>query len=125
MKTFITNNLREPEAGGPMTKCPRYAVCSAPVCPLDPDQDKRTRLQGEPKCPLSKRLRIRLAEGADLERDGMTKSEWARHRQWSEMTESERARRTAKLRPFGKFSHENRHDNANGQLADRPEQNCE
>ncbi len=35
---------RGPEA------CPRFGKCNAPVCPLDPDWQKRLHLPGEPTC---------------------------------------------------------------------------
>lgn len=36
--------------------CPRYAQCSANICPLDPDWRKRGHLQGEPVCGLLREL---------------------------------------------------------------------
>ncbi len=34
----------------PMRECPRYNVCSVPICPLDPDWEVRTHVAGEPVC---------------------------------------------------------------------------
>lgn len=36
--------------------CPRYAQCSANICPLDPDWRKRSHLAGEPVCGLLREL---------------------------------------------------------------------
>ena len=33
-------------------KCPKYPRCSAPLCPLDPDMDKRFYIKGDPICSL-------------------------------------------------------------------------
>lgn len=35
-----------------MDKCPKYPRCSAPLCPLDPDMDKRFYIEGDPICRL-------------------------------------------------------------------------
>ena len=32
--------------------CPRYERCSAPICPMDPDWQRRTHLKGEAVCGL-------------------------------------------------------------------------
>ncbi len=34
-------------------KCPKYPRCSAPLCPLDPDAEKRFYIEGDPICRLS------------------------------------------------------------------------
>ena len=40
-----------------MERCPRYIRCSAPICPLDKDKDKRSGpFRGEPVCRLGKEL---------------------------------------------------------------------
>jgi hypothetical protein len=31
-------------------RCPKFDSCSAPICPFDPERDKRTYLKGEPVC---------------------------------------------------------------------------
>ena len=36
--------------GQPMTACPRFGSCSAPLCPLDPERPRRSHLRGEPVC---------------------------------------------------------------------------
>ena len=33
-------------------KCPRSQRCSVPLCPLDPEVEKRVYLEGEPTCGL-------------------------------------------------------------------------
>lgn len=33
-----------------MRDCPRYATCSAPLCPLDPDWRRRSHFLGERVC---------------------------------------------------------------------------
>jgi hypothetical protein len=33
-----------------MRDCPRYNVCSVPICPLDNDWELRTHIDGEPVC---------------------------------------------------------------------------
>ncbi len=40
----------------PMTRCPRFAACSAPLCPLDPDRPVRSHLRGEPVCAYLREL---------------------------------------------------------------------
>ena len=34
----------------PMQACNKYEACSVNVCPLDPDHNLRSHLQGEPSC---------------------------------------------------------------------------
>ena len=36
-----------------MERCPKSLRCSAPLCPLDPDINKRIYLKGDPICRLS------------------------------------------------------------------------
>lgn len=33
-----------------MRDCPRYNICSVPICPLDPQWSVRTHIDGEPVC---------------------------------------------------------------------------
>lgn len=33
-----------------MPACPKFEGCSAPICPIDPDMEKRTHLEGEKVC---------------------------------------------------------------------------
>lgn len=41
------------EIGRPLVdKCPKYPRCSAPLCPLDPDMDKRFYIKGDRICSL-------------------------------------------------------------------------
>jgi 5-methylcytosine-specific restriction endonuclease McrA len=77
----------------PMKLCPRYERCNAPLCPLDPDQELRTYLPGEPKCTLGKARRLKLGES--LPRLGMTKREWSTHNSWNALSESQKASKRA------------------------------
>ncbi len=38
------------QAPRPMRDCPRWSVCSVPICPLDADWEKRSHIGGEPVC---------------------------------------------------------------------------
>ena len=42
-----------------MERCPRFRRCSAPLCPLDIDMDKRVEYSGEPRCPLMVKLKTK------------------------------------------------------------------
>lgn len=90
--------LTELESLQIMRKCPRSERCSVPICPLDLLQDYRDSISGEPKCGLSKAKRLKIAEGTDLERQGMTKLERAAHIRWQRLSESEKERRNTVLR---------------------------
>ena len=83
-----------------MRKCPKFKNCSVPICPLDLNQDYRDRVKNESKCKLSKKRRMRIAKNTKLERQGMTKSEWAAKKRWDGLAESEKQRRIAKLIGF-------------------------
>lgn len=98
MKKYDTNT-------NPMKKCPRFEICSVPICPLDSGQDNRTYLKREPRCTLSKAIRHRIGVAAGLPRQGLTKSEWAAKERWRGISESERTRRTVNLRPFRSILH--------------------
>ncbi len=67
---------KDVEAYQSMKQCPRFDGCSAPICPLDPYQDERAYIADEPKCRLSRRVRLRL--GRKLPRLGYTKMEWSK-----------------------------------------------
>ncbi len=43
-----------------LDKCPKYQRCSAPLCPLDPDMDKRFYIKGDPICSLPVEELIRI-----------------------------------------------------------------
>jgi len=90
--------LEKPTCYDVMKSCPRFQSCCVPICPLDPLQDRRTYLKGEPKCALPKATRIRLAAGTDLPRKGMTKKEWSATQSWESMSEDEKLSRKANLR---------------------------
>jgi len=84
-----------------MQKCPHFGRCSAPFCPLDPDQDERDYGKDESKCNLSKKKRYAIGIGSDLPRKGLTKMEWAAQQRWNGLDETEKQRRQAKLRGLG------------------------
>lgn len=88
-----------------MRRCPRFQRCNVPVCPLDPLQDQRTYLKGEPRCQLPKSRRIRLAEPTNLPRQGMTKREWAAHQSWTAMDEEQRLARKSGLQERNRDLH--------------------
>ena len=37
-----------------MKACPRYRGCNVPICPLDPDKHKRSKIKGEKNCTMTK-----------------------------------------------------------------------
>ena len=81
-----------------MSQCPRFLKCSVPVCPLDFLQELRTKLPRESECKLGKTRRFRIGKGTALERQGLTKREWAAQQRWESLDEAEKRRRTANLR---------------------------
>ena len=81
-----------------MRQCPRFDRCSVPICPLDQQQDHRTRLPGESKCTLGKSARFRIGQNTDLPLQGLTKREWAARQRWNALSDAERQRKTAHLR---------------------------
>jgi len=83
-----------------MKQCPRFARCSVPICPLDLQQDLRYKMRGEPRCTLSKSKRQKIGAGTALERQGLTKSEWAGRQSWDGLSEVDKRIRTDHLRPF-------------------------
>jgi len=88
-----------------MRQCPRFERCDVPTCPLDLNQDLRTRLAGETWCTLAKSIRLRIGKMAGLPRKGLTRKEHAARLRWDGLEESEKLRRTSHLRPFGKIIH--------------------
>ncbi len=83
-----------------MSRCPRFDRCSVPVCPLDPSQDERDILPGEPKCALPKAKRYAIGKDSDLPRKGLTKREWAGLTRWQGLSEAEKACQEVNLRGF-------------------------
>ena len=81
-----------------MKRCPRFARCSVPICPIDLLQKHRTRLPGEPKCTLGRSARLRVGRNANLPLQGLTKREWAAKQRWNALSDSEKLRRNAHLR---------------------------
>jgi len=78
-----------------MRLCPKFSSCSAPLCPLDIDMKKRTRLVGEKNCTLSKNKRLLL--GKDLLWKGLTKKEIAGEQIWNSRGESSKIATLQKL----------------------------
>ena len=80
----------------PMTDCPRWHRCSAPICPLDPKMPKRGKAIGdsascgvkEPECRLPKAKRMEL--GKDLPWRGLWPRELAGLKQWERRAPKER-----------------------------------
>ena len=61
-----------------MQQCPIFYRCSAPLCPLDPDEHLRTkRFPGEQKCTLHRKSREAIGAVSSLPRLGLTKREWS------------------------------------------------
>ena len=50
-----------------MEKCYRFNICSAPICPLDPDCRKRVYYEGDPLCKADLR-RVYRAVGPEFEK---------------------------------------------------------
>lgn len=82
-----------------MRLCPRFDRCSAPICPLDIDQDRRDFLKGEPVCRLPKAKRYAIGIDTPLPRKGMTKQEWAAHIRWKQQNADKRRLQIRHLRP--------------------------
>lgn len=84
----------------PYEECPRFSGCSVNVCPLDPEQDKRNKLKGEPDCGgwVSTRKRIAAKYPGLLPDKGLTTREVAKKVRWEAMPESEREKRRARGR---------------------------
>ena len=76
--------------------CSRWGKCSIPICPLDPDQELRVKLPGDPKCTISKNLRYRLGEGLPLH--GLTKKEYAGRKLWEALSEDEKEKVRKRVR---------------------------
>ncbi len=49
---IIGETMKEIDSHSLVDKCPKYPRCSAPLCPLDPDMDKRFYVEGDPICRL-------------------------------------------------------------------------
>ncbi len=81
-----------------MKRCPRFARCSVPICPIDLLQEHRTRLPGEPKSTLAKSVRHRIGKGTPLPRQGLTRRELAAKQRWNALSEVEKQRRCAHLK---------------------------
>lgn len=85
----------------PMQACSRYAECSAPLCPLDPDISARIRIEEDPECGMAKATRhaywISIPDSvkASLPYQGYFRTEFTRigsaRARWESMTEDQRA----------------------------------
>lgn len=75
----------------PFEDCPQYSHCSTNRCPLDPERDKRVDLEGEPKCPLGKTRRMRIAAQYPklIPWRGLWPRELAARLRWEAMSEAE------------------------------------
>jgi len=76
----------------PYYECPSFDSCSAPLCPLDPDIDKRIRYPDEDKCKAHKTTRERIGRKYPelLPYQGLTKREWAGKKRSDSLTPSEK-----------------------------------
>jgi len=78
-------------------QCPRFNKCSVNCCPLDPDQDERPSMAGDPqtKCKLDRDTRWKIGKDSDLPRRGLTKREWgnkkAAETRWKKPEERKKA----------------------------------
>ena len=103
MKTEIAPECmdKSPEiaSGRLMQQCPRFNRCSVPICPLDLLQDRRDYVPGELKCRLPKARRLQIGQGTALERQGLTRKEWAAKQRWDNLSETERQAATERLTP--------------------------
>jgi hypothetical protein len=68
--------------------CPRWASCSVNNCPLDPHQ--RNPLDAQQRCPMEKRVRLRIAAQFPgmIQRDGLSRQEWAAREFYSKLPSS-------------------------------------
>src|SRR3990167_10858769 len=69
-----------------MKQCPRFNSCSCPICPLDEDKSERIYVSDEPKCNLSKSLRMKF--GRDLPWKGLFPKELAGYKSWHSKSEN-------------------------------------
>ncbi len=90
----------------PMYECPSFNVCSAPLCPLDPDRDERVSSKGEDKCRANRPTRERIGEKHAnlLPYKGLTKREYDGKKRWEGLPPQKKkliAERAAKLNKSG------------------------
>ena len=80
----------------PFEACPRFDGCSVNVCPLDPLQNDKNRLQNEPKCTMRKSVRKRIGKkhSKALPLKGLTKREHSGMKNWHDKTPAEQKRIT-------------------------------
>lgn len=89
----------------PFYECPSYPICSAPVCPLDPNMNQHFRLDTEEECRSSRPTRERIAAKYPglLPTNGLKPKEVNRDKRraaFLALPVEERERRLAKLKPF-------------------------
>lgn len=70
--------VTEREALAQMDRCPSFAQCGCPLCPLDPLYHRRVGLPGEPSCTLRRAAREALAIGLRTPFAGRTAAETAK-----------------------------------------------
>jgi hypothetical protein len=71
-------------------KCPKFNSCSAPLCPLDIDYNKRSYLKGEPRCSLRRAKRLKY--GSVLPNKGLFPKEYSALKRWQSKSEEERTK---------------------------------
>jgi hypothetical protein len=81
-----------------ISRCPRANRCSVPMCPLDPRQSERVCLEGEERCTIGKKARIRAAEGSNLPLGGRTPSEASGEARWNAMPEDQKLAAKSRVR---------------------------
>ena len=55
-----------------MKECASYEKCSAPLCPLDIDKEKRVSFSDDEKCIASKRTRMNIGRKYKLMNQGLS-----------------------------------------------------
>lgn len=78
----------------PERECPRYERCSVNFCPLDADQDRHSvhKLDKEQKCPMEKRVRVRIGSQYPdlLPMGGLTSREWSGAQRMAKLSSAEK-----------------------------------
>lgn len=85
---------KKPYEPSAMELCPNFNVCSANICPLDPDVKERAYVPNEEKCRAKKPTRLKIAENflELLPFKGFTAREWAGRRTWANRNPREKKR---------------------------------
>jgi len=95
----------------PYYECPSFNVCSANVCPLDPDIKLRKKITGEEKCRAYKTTRVKIGGKYPelLKFKGLTHKEWNGMKRWEGMDphqQGEIRRRLSKTQKVAKKGHQ-------------------